>query len=113
VPSETVQLRKTATFAYLIAGDGPNAGVIFQLRQGSLVLGRSGSADVRLDDPAISAEQARIRWEDEAALTLIDLGSENGTKVNGRRTQQHVLRHNDLIEVGETRLVFKLVQRGS
>ncbi len=112
MPEETVQLGQRPTFAYVIVADGPRAGAIFQLRAGTLALGRSGSNEIRLDDDAISSEHAHLRWEGEREITLVDLGSENGTKVNGRRAQQQRLRHNDVIEAGETRLVFKFVGQG-
>lgn len=110
---QTVQLGRRNTFAYLIVGEGPQAGAIHQLRPGTSGIGRAGTNHVRLDDPAVSLEHARLRWEGESEVVLIDLGSENGTKVNGRRTQQHHLRHNDVIEVGETRLLFKLLGPGA
>ena len=113
MPQETVQLGRRSTFAYLIVADGEQAGAIHQLRPGTHGIGRSGSNAIRLDDAAVSGEHARIRWESEQDIVLIDLGSENGTKINGRRSQQHQLRHNDVITAGETRLVFKLVGTGA
>ena len=106
---ETVQLGRRATFAYLIVASGAQAGAIFQLRPGTGGLGRAGSNQIRLDDASVSGEHARLRWEGERDIAVIDLGSENGTKVNGRRTQQHQLRHNDVVVVGGTTLVFKLI----
>lgn len=105
---ETVLLRKQPpAYCYLVVTTTERAGAIHQLNTGTTTIGRSGANDIRLDDPAISSEHARIRFEGEGEFTLIDLGSANGAKLNGRRTQQHVLRHNDVIEIGETRLVFK------
>lgn len=112
MPQETVQLGRRPTFAYLIVADGAQAGAIFQLRQGTSGIGRSGANTVRLDDASVSNDHANIRWQGERDIALIDLGSENGTTVNGRRTQQHQLRHDDAVVVGETRLIFKLVGPG-
>lgn len=108
----TVQLGRPTAFAYLVVLDGVQAGAIHQLSTGTLGLGRGGSNHIRLDDPAVSNEHARLRWDDGGPVTLIDLGSENGTRVNGRRTQQLNLQHNDVIQVGETKLVFKFVGPG-
>lgn len=110
---ETVQLGRRATFAYLVVADGVQAGTIHQLHPGAATIGRAGTNHVRLDDHAVSGEHARLRWNDGQDVVLIDLGSENGTKVNGRRTQQCHLRHNDVIEAGSVRLVFKLVSPGA
>ena len=112
MPEPTVQLGRRTAFAYLIVADGEQSGAIHQLRPGTCSIGRAGSNEIRLDDPSVSNEHARIRWEGDSAITLIDLGSENGTRVNGRRTQQHALRHNDVVLAGETRLVFKYVGIG-
>lgn len=107
--AETVHSGRRPAFAYLIVADGPRAGAIHQLAPGTRIVGRSGAADVRLDDPAISGEHCRVNWEGERDIALIDLGSENGTRINGRRTSRHSLRHNDVILIGETRVIFKFV----
>ncbi len=107
-PHETIQLRKQPpSYAYLVITTTERAGSIYQLNAGNTTIGRSGSNDIRLNDNAVSGEHARIRFEGDGEFTLIDLGSQNGARLNGRRTQQHTLRHNDVIELGETRLVFK------
>ncbi len=107
---ETVQLSKQPpAYAYLVVTTTERAGAIHQLIRGTTALGRSGANDIRLDDSSVSGEHAKIRFEGDGEFTLIDLGSQNGAKLNGRRTQQHTLRHNDVIELGETRLVFKKV----
>ena len=107
---ETIQLRKQPpAYAYLVVTTTERAGSVHQLNRGTTTLGRSGANDIRLDDASVSGEHAKIRFEGDGQFTLIDLGSSNGAKLNGRRTQQHTLRHNDVIELGETRLVFKRV----
>lgn len=107
-PYETIELRKQPpTYAYLVVTTTERAGAIYQLAPGTTTIGRSGANDIRLDDPTVSGEHAKVRCEGEGEFTLIDLGSPNRAKLNGRRTQQHTLRHNDVIELGETRLVFK------
>lgn len=52
--------------------------------EGSLVLGRSEEADVQLMDGSVSSKHARIRWDGwKRSAWLSDLGSTNGTLVNG------------------------------
>lgn len=53
-------------------------------RTGSLVMGRSAACDLRLDYPMVSARHARLTIRN-GDLTITDLGSSNGTFVNGRR----------------------------
>src|SRR5690606_21570268 len=66
------------------------------------VLGRSEEADVVLDDPYASEFHMRLVAA-ENGITLHDLGSTNGTYVNGRRVTAPVgLRRGDTIQVGKT-----------
>ena len=52
--------------------------------EGSLVLGRDEDADVQLFDGSVSAKHARVRWDGWKRLAwLSDLGSTNGTLING------------------------------
>ncbi len=105
--SETVQMRTSPpTFAYLIVTRGAQAGAIHQLKSDTTTVGRSGTNDIRIDDPNVSGEHLRIKHEN-GEFTLIDLGSTNGTRVNGRQLHQHVLRHNDRVQIGDTILLFK------
>ena len=66
------------------------------------VLGRSPEADVLLDDPYASEFHMRLVAQ-ENGMVLHDLGSTNGTYVNGRRvTAPTTLRRGDTIQVGKT-----------
>jgi pSer/pThr/pTyr-binding forkhead associated (FHA) protein len=66
------------------------------------VLGRSAEADVLLDDPYASEFHMRL-VANEKGLVLHDLGSTNGTYINGRRvTAPTTLRRGDTIQVGKT-----------
>ncbi len=71
-------------------------------------LGRSRSSDVMVDDPNVSRAHAEVRAHG-SSWVLTDLGSTNGTRLNGRRvTQPEVLGPGDEIEVGTTTLTFDL-----
>lgn len=66
------------------------------------VLGRSAEADFMLEDPYASDFHTRLVAQDNG-LTLHDLGSTNGTYVNGRRvTAPTQLRRGDTIQIGKT-----------
>ncbi len=68
----------------------------------ALTFGRSPDADVFLDDPYASEFHLRLVSEDDR-LTLHDLGSTNGTYLNGRRvTNPVVLSKGDSLQVGKT-----------
>lgn len=67
-----------------------------------VVMGRSDETDVVLDDPYASEFHLRLVAQ-ESGLMLHDLGSTNGTYVNGRRISAPTrLRHGDTIQVGKT-----------
>ncbi|HEY3773052.1 MAG TPA: DUF3662 and FHA domain-containing protein [Solirubrobacteraceae bacterium] len=73
-----------------------------------VTLGRSRSSDVMVDDPNVSRAHAEVRAHG-STWVLTDLGSTNGTRLNGRRvTQPEVLGPGDQIEVGTTTLTFDL-----
>jgi len=106
--TETVVIRKDLpTYAYLIVTSGPRRGLILQIQPETTSIGRAQDCDLRLDDPTVSTHHARVRRNANNGFTLIDLGGANPTRVNGRRTQQHQLKPNDRIQIGETTLVFK------
>ncbi|MFZ0625624.1 MAG: FHA domain-containing protein [Acidimicrobiia bacterium] len=67
-----------------------------------IVLGRSAEADVLLDDPYASEFHMRLVAQEDG-IVLHDLGSTNGTYVNGRRvTAPTRLRRGDTIQVGKS-----------
>jgi len=76
-------------------------------------IGRNPGNDFQPDDPSVSGNHATITlvpmdYLDEAQEVIIeDLGSTNGTLVNGRRVKQLRLKHGDMLSVGTLR--FKLV----
>jgi len=72
-----------------------------------VVMGRSDESDVVLDDPYASEFHLRLVAQ-ESGLMLHDLGSTNGTYVNGRRvTAPTQLRQGDTIQVGKTVMEIK------
>jgi hypothetical protein len=78
----------------------------FELRIGSNVVGRGTDADLQLLDQGISRRHLDIQFDGNFA-TAYDLGSTNGTSVNGHEVGSQVLRHGDVIRLGHTRLVFQ------
>ena len=70
-----------------------------------VVLGRGTDADLQLLDQGVSRRHLDIQFDGNFA-TAYDLGSTNGTAVNGHEVGSQVLRHGDVIRLGHTRLVF-------
>jgi two-component system cell cycle response regulator len=86
--------------ACLVVLSGPRVGAVFRLDRPSTVLGRSGQADVNIDDDGVSRNHVRILRNDDAIICE-DMGSRNGTFVNGTKlTQPLVLADGDKIQLG-------------
>jgi hypothetical protein len=77
------------------------AGLTFRVT-GPLILGRSAEADVVLQDPYASDFHLRLAFQG-GDLRLYDLGSTNGTLVNGERVAAPLsLRRGDRVQIGQT-----------
>lgn len=87
--------------------DGPEAGSHFRLTQSRVLLGRSG-VEIPLSDPRVSRRHASIEIYGATCVLLKDLGSTNGTLVNGRRASSSQLQDGDEIQVGDTRLAITI-----
>ena len=103
---ETKMLRPTpGHFAWLAVLNGPRKGHEFRLKE-DVFIGRDGTrCEVVLEDLAISQLHARIKRE-EGQFILHDLGSRNGTFVNGEQVYRHPLSDKDRLQLGETQLMF-------
>jgi hypothetical protein len=90
--------------ASLSLDDG--SGRTYDLTQGSHVIGRGQDSSFRLPDTGVSRRHLEINWDGHTA-TLTDLGSTNGTTVNGNPVQTWQLNDGDVIRVGHSSLVFR------
>ena len=73
-----------------------------------LLIGRESKNDISIQDINASRTHAELRFEPQGVWVLTDLGSTNGTFVNGRENTSHPLAEGDRITVGMTNLVFTL-----
>jgi hypothetical protein len=76
------------------------------LKTGSNIVGRGTESDLQLIDQGVSRRHLDVHVADGRAVAY-DLGSTNGTSVNGHSVQSQQLQHGDVIRVGHTRLVFQ------
>ena len=82
------------------AENGPLAGFAYPVTE-SILLGRSLDCDLAVMSPQMSRRHARLTIDDNT-LTIEDLGSANGTRVNGQRVKgKHVLFHGDTLQFQE------------
>jgi hypothetical protein len=82
------------------------SGRSFQLTDGTHVIGRGQDSAFRLPDTGVSRRHFEVTWDGHQA-TLTDLGSTNGTTVNGNPVQSCPLNDGDVVQVGHSRLVFR------
>jgi pSer/pThr/pTyr-binding forkhead associated (FHA) protein len=76
------------------------------LSKEAVTIGRLDTCDVVVPDTGASRRHAEIRREGDEWV-VIDLGSTNGTEVNGRRLSRHRLTDGDRLTIGETNLEFR------
>ncbi|WP_307167602.1 FHA domain-containing protein [Streptomyces rishiriensis] len=85
---------------------GPDAGGVHLLHGGQVRVGRSADADVPLDDPDVSRLHCAVTLSPEGRVTVADLGSTNGTTLDGAPVQTRPVRlaPGALLRVGESAL---------
>jgi acetylornithine deacetylase/succinyl-diaminopimelate desuccinylase-like protein len=84
---------------------GPDTGHTFRVGEHALRIGRSPDNDLILRDPATSGHHARLERRGEQWF-IVDLGSTNGTLVNGEPVQEKELKNQDEIKIGQNVVSF-------
>jgi len=85
----------------LVMRTGPNPGKVFELAKSEMFIGRDTTNDIVVNDSEISRKHARLIMQ-AGGYVLEDLGSTNGTFVNGQRLMgPHVLRAGETVMLGE------------
>lgn len=93
---------KTGPIGTLLLSDGRR----IALGDADAIIGRLPDCVVALSDPQVSRHHARIH-HDERGYRIVDLGSTNGTQVNGVLVREQALHDGDVILVGATSLRFQ------
>jgi len=91
--------------AILVVKKGPNSGRKFLLSKDKITVGRSLGSDIFLDDITVSRKHAEIDFGNEEAI-LHDMGSLNGTYVNGELVDKVKLKNNDEVQIGRFKFIF-------
>ncbi len=105
-------LEQGARSAYLLvlsAKGGSSVGRMLKLDRPEIVLGRGSNVDIPFDDDGISRRHAKLLREDEH-FRLVDLGSRNGTMVNGKLVDSVLLASGDKIQLGSTTVLLFTIQ---
>jgi two-component system, cell cycle response regulator len=96
--------RRQQLAAYLVVLQGTNVGEMHKIEGPEVVIGRAMSAGVRLNDDGISRRHCRV-ISIGGQVIIEDLGSANGTLVNGEMVQHHALKEGDKIRLGATTML--------
>jgi pSer/pThr/pTyr-binding forkhead associated (FHA) protein len=103
-PSISGRAGNRAGVSHVLVVDGP--GTRHELSTGRNVIGRGTEADIRLPDTGVSRKHVDVVL-DGGTATVEDLGSTNGTLVNGRRVSRQALADGDVIRIGHSVLVYR------
>jgi Protein of unknown function (DUF3662)/FHA domain len=102
--SPSVVGRAGSRVQHVLVVDGP--GTRHHLSTGRNVIGRGTEADIRLPDTGVSRKHVDVVLDNGTAVAE-DLGSTNGTLVNGRRISRQPLADGDVIRIGHSVLVYR------
>jgi hypothetical protein len=102
--SPSVSGRAGTRIQHVLVVDGP--GTRHVLSHGRNVIGRGTEADIRLPDTGVSRKHVDVVLDSGTAIAE-DLGSTNGTLVNGRRISRQPLSDGDVIRIGHSVLVYR------
>lgn len=99
---------ETIALAMLWVKEGRRRGRTYPIKHGTIVGRKEGG--LILDDPKVSGTHAKFTME-KNDFVVWDFGSSNGTYVNGKKIREAtVLEENDLVKIGETVFVVKLLE---
>lgn len=92
---------------------GPQMGAVLGIRENEVLLGRGADATFSVDEPSVSRRHARLALTETGEYRIEDLGSTNGTYVDGRAIHQTVLHTGDRVQLGRVcAFRFAIVDEG-
>lgn len=88
------------------------AGKRYPLAKSRTVIGRGTEADITVDDSGISRRHVEVLW-DGTRVQVNDLGSTNGSKLNGQRLTSAALEADSVISIGQTSIILRLLPQAA
>jgi hypothetical protein len=98
---------ESARRAYLLVSTRGSRSVQFDLGGPLIGIGRASDNDVIVDDPMVSRHHCQLKLQ-HGAYSFTDLGSRNGSTVNGQAVTQIALGPGDIIRVGDTQIEYQV-----
>jgi len=83
-------------------------GTRHQISQSRTIVGRGREADITVDDPGISRKHIEILWDGTRAQ-VNDLGSTNGSQLDGQPVREALLEPDSVVLIGRTRIVYRVI----
>jgi hypothetical protein len=84
----------------------------YPITHSTTVIGRGSDADITVDDTGISRKHVQIIWDGQRAQVQ-DLGSTNGSQLNGQPVRKAILEPESVITIGRTRIVFRVLPQAA
>ena len=84
----------------------------YPITKSRTIIGRGSDADITLDDTGTSRQHVEILWDGKRGQ-VSDLGSTNGSKLNGAPVTKAPLPPDSIIEIGRTRIVFRVLAQAA
>ncbi|HTO00501.1 MAG TPA: FHA domain-containing protein [Microthrixaceae bacterium] len=106
VPVVGVDVPGAGEVGQMIITRGASAGARFAISTELTRIGRDTRSEIFLDDITVSRNHAEVRREPDGQYSLTDLGSLNGTYLDGERITHALLREGAQVQVGKFRFVF-------
>lgn len=91
--------------ACFIVISGSSAGSMFKMTSREMLIGRSKDVDVCIEEEDVSRKHAQVEERSDGQIVITDLNSTNGTFVNGKKIEQHVLNDGDRIQIASTTIL--------
>ena len=88
------------------------AGKRYPILKSRTIIGRGSDADITVDDTGISRKHVEVLWDGTRAQ-VNDLGSTNGSLLNGEKVNKAPLAPDSIIDIGRTRIVFRVVAKAA
>jgi pSer/pThr/pTyr-binding forkhead associated (FHA) protein/tetratricopeptide (TPR) repeat protein len=104
------QVQTAVAVGKLVVISGPDSGKEFELSKNEIIMGRSPTADVVLSDESLSRKHCKI-VKTGSSYRIVDLESSNGTRVNGVRVIEQLLKSFDVVNIGATEFRFLMIHK--
>lgn len=108
IAAQESKKRRRETLAELTIKRSKTREFTLRLDQEVTTIGRDPRCDIVLEDPDVSRKHAKIKRTGAGHFEVVDMGSKNGTRVNGVVVPRMTLLDGDTFGVGKTRFVLKL-----